>query len=59
MNTFFFDDRYINSLYNSKVKLPESYFRKYEYLPNCPIKSYDYSWGYRDFPRNWCVLDFY
>jgi SAM-dependent methyltransferase len=48
----------LNYLYNNKVKLSGSYFNKYELLPNCPVKQWDYSWKNRDFPRNWCILDF-
>lgn len=48
----------IRDLYDTKVKLPQSYFTKYEYLPPCPIKSRNYQWNNNDFPRNWCVLDF-
>jgi len=48
----------INELYLSKVKKPESYFKKYEILPPCPVKRYNYNWSYYDFPRNWCILDF-
>jgi hypothetical protein len=48
----------IKRIYDTKVKLPNSYFKKYEYLPSCPVKLYNYSWSNRDFPRNWCVLDF-
>ena len=45
-------------LYINKVKLPDSYFKKYETLPNCPVKKYNYNWGNYDFPRTWCILDF-
>ena len=48
----------IHKLYNEKVKLPESYFIKYAILPKCPVKQFNYSWSNRDFPRNWCILDF-
>ena len=48
----------IEQLYHNKVKLPKSYFDKYQTLPDCPVSSYNYNWGYRDFPRNWCILDF-
>ena len=48
----------INKTYSEKVKLPETYFRKYEVLPPCPVKSFNYNWGDTDFPRNWCILDF-
>lgn len=48
----------IEHLYNTKVNLPDSYFKKYEYMPSCPVKSYNYNWDNYDFPRNWCILDF-
>lgn len=53
-----FTDDYIQDLYYTKVKLPHSYFFKYECLPPCPVKSYNFNWGNNDFPRNWCILDF-
>mgnify|MGYP000675202608 CR=1 FL=1 len=48
----------IQKVYKDKVKLPASYYKKYEKLPKCPVKSYNYEWSYYDFPRNWCILDF-
>jgi len=48
----------IVKIYNEKVKLPDSYFKKYENLPKCPVRMWDYNWGNHDFPRVWCVLDF-
>ena len=53
-----FSEEYIRQLYIDKVKLPESYFKKYEILPSCPVKAFNYNWGYHDFPRTWCILDF-
>ena len=53
-----FSEEDIKNLYSSKVKLHEEYFKKYENLPPCPVKSYNYKWDYYDFPRNWCILDF-
>lgn len=54
----YFSEGDIHHIYNTKVKLPHSYFKKYETLPPCPVKSWDYAWKNRDFPRNWCILDF-
>ena len=51
-------NHFIDHLYRSKVNLHESYFKKYENLPSCPVKQYNYNWGNYDFPRNWCILDF-
>jgi len=51
-------EQQIRQLYSSKVKLPESYFTKYEMLPPCPLAKRNFKWGNNDFPRNWCVLDF-
>lgn len=48
----------IDKLYETNVNLPDSYFKKYELLPPCPVKSYGYNWNNYDFPRNWCILDF-
>jgi SAM-dependent methyltransferase len=53
-----FTEEEIKYIYSSKVKLPDSYFKKYEVLPPCPVKSYNYNWSYYDFARNWCILDF-
>ena len=53
-----FNEEELNSLYIDKVKLPESYFKKYEILPSCPVFGFNYSWADKDFPRVWCILDF-
>lgn len=53
-----FNEYDLHYLYNNKVNLPNSYFTKYELLPDCPIKSWNYKWQNFDFPRNWCTLDF-
>jgi len=53
-----FSEEEVKRIYQEKVKLPPSYFKKYEFLPKCPIQAYGYNWGHYDFPRNWCVLDF-
>jgi SAM-dependent methyltransferase len=45
-------------IYNENVKLPESYFNKYRYVPPCPVKKYNYNWSNYDYPRVWCILDF-
>jgi len=53
-----FSEKELIEIYNTKVKLPESYFKKYEILPSCPVKCYNYNWSHYDFPRTWCILDF-
>jgi len=53
-----FSENQIRKLYIEKVKLPESYFKKYEILPKCPVYKYNYNWKNHDFPRVWCILDF-
>jgi SAM-dependent methyltransferase len=53
-----FTEEDLNRTYIDKVKLPDSYFKKYETLPNCPVKAYNYNWRNYDFPRTWCILDF-
>ena len=53
-----FTEKEIKTLYETTVKLPESYFKKYENVPHCPVKSYNYNWNHYDFPRNMCILDF-
>ena len=37
-----FSEEEITKIYNEKVKLPQSYFKKYESLPICPLKKYNY-----------------
>lgn len=51
-------ERDIHHMYETKVKLPDSYFKKYEVLPPCPCERFNYSWSRKDFPRVWCILDF-
>ena len=53
-----FTENEIKEIYETKVKLPPSYFTKNAFLGPCPIKSQNNNWGNGDFPRNWCVLDF-
>jgi hypothetical protein len=53
-----FSEQQIRDIYATHVHLPESYFKKYEILPPCPVSAWNYSWQNFDFPRNWCVLDF-
>lgn len=53
-----FSEEDLHILYNDKVKLDQSYFAKYENVPSCPVKKYNYNWGHYDFPRTWCILDF-
>ena len=56
MKLFTLDE--IHMLYNNNVKLSDSYFKKYEIVPPCPVKAWNYSWGDNDFPRVWAILDF-
>jgi SAM-dependent methyltransferase len=59
MNTVInFSSEELYKLYYEKVKLPESYFNKYKYVPQCPVKKYNYNWSNYDYPRVWCILDF-
>lgn len=53
-----FSEDDIKKIYNEKVKLPESYFIKYEQIPKCPVKCFNYTWAGRDYPRVICILDF-
>ncbi len=53
-----FSEQEIHYIYHTIVKRPYEYFKKYENLPPCPVKRWNYSWQNFDFPRNWCVLDF-
>jgi hypothetical protein len=53
-----FSEQAICDIYEKHANLPDSYFRKYERLPPCPVRGWNYSWENRDFPRNWCILDF-
>ncbi len=54
----YFTDGDLQTIYNSIVKKPQEYFRKYEEVPPCPVRAWNYNWGNADFPRVWCVLDF-
>lgn len=53
-----FSEEEVKRIYLEKVKLPPSYFKKYEIVPKCPVQGYGYKWGHHDYPRTWCVLDF-
>lgn len=53
-----FTEQELCDIYNKYVKLSDEYYTKFYYLPLCPVKSWNYEWRNRDFPRNWCVLDF-
>ena len=53
-----FSSNELYKIYNENVKLPESYFNKYRYVPQCPVKKYNYNWDNYDYPRVWCILDF-
>lgn len=53
-----FTESQIHSIYNSNVKLPISYFKKYEIVPACPVHALNYHWQNIDFPRVWSTLDF-
>jgi SAM-dependent methyltransferase len=48
----------LHEIYNTKVKLPPEYFKKYEVLPPCPVRGFNYSWHNKDYPRNLSILDF-
>ena len=48
----------LHNIYLKHVKLEESYFKKYEKFPNCPISSWNYNWGDNDITRAFVVLDF-
>ena len=53
-----FTEQDLYNIYKNHVKLPPSYFKKFEIVPKCPVNSYNFQWGNRDFPRVWCILDF-
>jgi hypothetical protein len=53
-----YTEQELNNIYNTEVKRPLSYFKKYEVLPPCPVKRWNYKWEGHDFPRAWCILDF-
>lgn len=53
-----FTEEDMNTIYNTKVKLSDEYFKKYEVLPECPVINYKNGWVGRDYPRNRCILDF-
>ncbi len=57
-NKRYFSEQDIHEIYHTKVKHSPEYYKKYEQLPPCPVKAWNYSWKHYDFPRNWCLLDF-
>lgn len=54
----YFTEAEIKEIYEKHVKLPPSYFKKWEKFPVCPVKRWGNRWAHYDFPRCWCVLDF-
>jgi len=54
----YFSDAEITDLYETKVKLPDSYFKKYETVPAWPCTKFPMAWNTIDFPRVICVHDF-
>lgn len=53
-----FTEQEINLIHKIFIHKDPSYFKKYEELPPCPVRSWNYSWSGKDFPRNWAILDF-
>ncbi len=53
-----YTDEDLQTIYTCFVKKPESYFKKWEQLPPCPISMWNKSYKGHDFPRVWCFLDF-
>ena len=53
-----FTEQELQRLYWDKVHLPDSYFKEYENVPPCPLRSWGYSWKDNDYPRVGCTLDF-
>ncbi len=53
-----FSENEIQDVYHSKVKKSSEYFTKYERLPVCPVRMWNFSWSGKDAPRNYCILDF-
>jgi SAM-dependent methyltransferase len=51
-------DSEIMTLYTTHVKKEPAYFRQYEMVPPCPVKSWGHSWQDFDYPRVPCILDF-
>lgn len=54
----YFSENELQYFFYTKVKKQDSYFKKYELLPKCPVKGWNNSWSGKDFPRNWAILDF-
>jgi len=52
-----FTEEDIRHIYNTKVKLPNEYFKKYEILPAIPVSN-KRGWVAYDYPRIRCILDF-
>jgi hypothetical protein len=58
MQTKLFSEDELIKIYETEVKLDPSYFIKYEKIPECPIKGWNYKWEDRDCPRIFIILDF-
>ena len=48
----------IREIYENHVKLSPEYFTKYRFLPECPVRAWNYSWKGHDMSRNFIILDF-
>lgn len=53
-----FTEEELKEIYEKHVKLSPEYFKKHQFLPNCPVKAWNYSWKTHDMPRNFAILDF-
>ena len=53
-----FTEDQIREIYENHVKLSPEYFTKYRFLPECPVRAWNYSWKGHDMSRNFIVLDF-
>jgi len=58
LSTQVFSEVDIQRIYLTEIKLPPSYFNKYNTIPDCPVKAWKYQWGDRDCSRIFTILDF-
>jgi SAM-dependent methyltransferase len=53
-----FKEKELHDIYYKIVKKDNTYFQKYQILPICPVKAWNFIWDNHDMPRNFAILDF-
>ena len=52
-----FTESELRSIYETKVKKTEDYFKKNNPIPACPVKQWNNKWDTHDAPRAFAILD--